>query len=80
MTTRTVPLFDILGLANCAEDYGHWNNVCMYTLYEWAKPVTDKDIEEYATALASGKGYGEEDREKAISTLTEWRDKHERMD
>lgn len=74
---RQVKLFDILDLVACAEDYGHWNNVCMVSLYEWAKPVTDDDIKKYAECLTMEDGYGQEDRDEVTERLTKWRDKYE---
>ncbi len=73
---RNIELRSILSLVSCAFDFGHANGVCMSSLYEWAKPVTDEDIENYGSYLAEGDGYGEGDKEEAIEILTEWRDKH----
>jgi hypothetical protein len=79
-TTREVKQDDILDLVNCAGDYGHANQVCMCTLYEWAHPVTDEDIERYSAELAAAEGYGQEDGDEARERLTEWRDKHRAID
>jgi len=73
---RTIEQEDILDLAACAEEYGHGNGVCMFTLYEWAHPVSDEDIKKYSDSLSDKEGYEEEDRKNVTETLTEWRDKH----
>ena len=74
---REIDQDDILSLVHCAEDYGHWNDVCMLSLYDWAKPVTDGDIERYAKDLSEEDGYGQEDYDSAKEQLAEWRDKYE---
>jgi hypothetical protein len=75
MSSRTIDQDEVLDLVNCAEDYGHWNSVCMFSLYDFAKPVTDNDIKRYSLSLKDSNGYGDEDREGAIERLTEWRDR-----
>ncbi len=76
MVTRKIEQDDILDLVNCADDYGHWNRVCMSSLYAWASPVSDEDIESYATSLTDEDGYTSDDRESSITTLTEWRNQY----
>jgi len=73
---RTIDQDEILDLVNCAEDYGHWNRVCMGSLYDFAKPVSDDDIKRYSESLTSDNGYGDEDRSGSIARLTEWRDQY----
>jgi hypothetical protein len=74
---RTIPFFDILDLISCAEDYGHTNSVCMTSLFEWAGPVSDEDIEAYVTNVLTDPQYGEEDAEDIKERLTELRDKYQ---
>ena len=71
---RAIDLNEILDLVACAEDFGHWNNVCMFTLYEWAHPVSDGDIKKYSDSLDDG--YEEEDRREVIEILVGWRDEN----
>ena len=72
---REIEQDEILDLVNCAGDYGHWNSVCMSSLYDFAKPVSDEDIYRYAMSLSSADGYGEEDRDNTVNRLKEWRDR-----
>jgi len=76
MSDKIVKQIDILDLVVCAEDYGHWNGVCMMTLYDWAKPVTNKDIQTYADWLLKDSTYTDEDEAEVMNRLTEWRDKY----
>jgi hypothetical protein len=76
MTERTIDQDEVLDLVNCAETYGHWNSVCMVSLYDFAEPITDDDIKRYALSLTDSEGYGDEDREESIERLTKWRDKY----
>jgi len=73
---RRVDQDAILDLVVCAEDYGHWNNVCMYSLYEFAKPISDSDIKRYVSSLSDKGGYSDKDRTNAAEKLTAWRNKY----
>ena len=73
---RVVDQDEILDLVWCAEDYGHSGSVCMSSLYEFARPVTDSDIKRYSLSLKDEDGYGEEDRENAVEGLTAWREQY----
>jgi hypothetical protein len=77
--TRTVEIQveDILDLISCAEDYGHTNSVCISSLFEWAGPISDEDIEAYVTQVLTDPQYGEEDAEDIKELLTELRDKYQ---
>lgn len=74
---RNLTQDDILSLIHCAETYGHTNNVCLYSLWDWASPVTEEDIERYARDLSNEEGYGEEDYENAVEILTGYKNHFE---
>lgn len=78
MKIKNIEQLDILDLVNCAEDYGHSNDVCLHALYTWAQPIEDEDIEKYINSLKNEDGYGDEDRNDAKNRLTEWRDKFQK--
>jgi GNAT superfamily N-acetyltransferase len=83
--TVEIPLFDILDLIACAEDYGHTNQIIMSTFAEWLGHVlSDEDIEDYAqgylTEEMRAKGYSEEDYEALKTQLVAWREKWCRED
>jgi hypothetical protein len=77
--TRTVEIQveEILDLISCAEDYGHTNSVCIFSLFKWAGPISDEDIEAYITNVLKDPQYGEEDAEDIRERLTEMRDKYQ---
>lgn len=73
MQLRNVKMDEILDLVACAEDYGHHNGVCMSSLYDWAKPVTEHDFRDYADRLAATEGYEREDGDEAFNRLVAWK-------
>lgn len=73
---RNINQLSILDLVSCADDYGHNNDVCMWSLYEWAKPITDNDIKRYAATLKNKDGFKAEDRRHVVEELTKWRNKY----
>ena len=80
MRPISIDLADLLDIVNCAEAYGHGNDVLLATLAEWAGPVSDAEIAEYAdrylTPDAVAKGYTAEDRREAAAWLTAWCDRY----
>lgn len=82
MPERTIKQDDILSLIHCAESYGHWNEVCMDALVNWAAPIADEDIQRYASWFISDEGvaqsYTEEDHKDAIDVLTRARSKYQK--
>lgn len=79
MTDRKVevPLESILELVDYVADHGASRHVVLTYLAEWAQPVSDKEIREFAEGYLSperaGKGYTAEDRDRSIRDLTVWR-------
>lgn len=79
----TVPVSDILSLVECAEDYGHANEVLMDGLAEMlGYELSDDEIGGYAagylTSEMQAKGYGVESAESAVERLEEWRRRYMR--
>ena len=68
---REIDQDDILDLINCANSYGHYNQVCMEALVQWASPVTPDDIERYARSVQNKPGYSIEDYNEIKARLTE---------
>ena len=66
---RMVGQHDILDMVACADSYGHYNSICMQGLYDWAKPVSDEDIDSYVTRLVAQDGFEQEDGEDARECL-----------
>ena len=73
MSKRVINQDDLLSLINCGEDYGHWNAVCMSALVNWAAPITDEDIQRFASCFISeeglAQGYTEEDYTEAVDKI-----------
>ncbi len=73
MPTRLIDQDDILGLIATSRTYGHHNPICMGALVELASPITDEDIERYAsrflTSEMRSQGYTEEDYEAIKARL-----------
>jgi hypothetical protein len=76
MKIRTISQQEILSLIACADDYGHWNDVCISILVDWAAPITPGDIEEYAVSLESEPQYSKEDGDKVRERLTKVANKY----
>lgn len=79
MTTRTITttVANFLDLINCAEDYGHNNQVIMSAFADFLeRHVPDDEISGYlSTVLSDANGYGPEDRADASYRLRKWRGK-----
>ncbi len=71
-----VDLSEILDVACSAENYGINSPMLMSSLYEWANPVTEAEIREFADSFLSKEGYGQEDVDSIFNKLTEWRDRY----
>ncbi len=75
-----VPIGEILSLVHCSDDYGFYNDVLMCSFASITGYVYDNEILSYAEGFLSEEmkahGYGEEDRDSAIETCTDWRDKY----
>ena len=75
-----VDLESILDLINCAEDFGFAKTAFFSKMADLTGYVSDNEIHEYAndylTDEMKAHGYTREDYNKAIETLTEWRDKY----
>jgi hypothetical protein len=80
MPNRTIDQDDILSLIATADDYGHHNSVCMGALVEWAWPITDEDIERYASDFLTdemkAQGYGQDDYDSVKERLEEARTRY----
>ena len=61
---------------NCADDYGHGNDMLLTSLGEFTGHVTDEEIVAFARSL--GEEYGNKDRAEAMERLTYWRDRYAR--
>jgi hypothetical protein len=73
MPNRTIDQDDILSLIATADDYGHHNSVCMGALVEWAWPITDEDIERYASDFLTS---GQDDYDAVKEQLEEARSRY----
>jgi hypothetical protein len=77
--TLSVSLEDLLSLVNCAKDYGFARSVFLDAMADWTgRAVSDAEIRDYAQGYMTpemiARGFGEEDHDEAIETLTRWRD------
>ena len=73
-------LFNILNLINASGDYGFGHPIFIISMFDLIKPVTEEDITAFASIYLTpgytAKGYGQEDFEEAINTLTELNKKY----
>ena len=80
MVTRHIPQEEILGLIAIAEDHGITSNVLVQALVEWASPITDSEIYDYAVQYLAPEmleqGYGVADYESAREVLEEARQRY----
>lgn len=74
-----VPVSEIMSLANCAEDYGHANDVLMDGLaamlgYELGEDEICVFANSFLTPESRAQGYSEEDADAAGERLRRWRE------
>lgn len=70
----TTDLGNILSMINTRYDYGHGGSIASH--FFWGLlggALTNEEIEWYARDVESSEGYGEEDYESAVSSLTEFK-------
>lgn len=66
---------NIISMVSCGYDYGHRNQITDHFFWQLlGEELTDEEIVEYATDLASGEAYDQEDFDSVSEILTEWRD------
>ena len=66
---------NVISMVSCADDYGHRNQIIDHFFWQLlGEKLTDAEIVEYATELASGDGYDQEDFDEVSERLTYWRD------
>jgi divalent metal cation (Fe/Co/Zn/Cd) transporter len=77
MRQLTTPLDNILSLIHCADTYGHNNGVMMDAFAGLMdRKLSQEEIEAYAKELSEEEGYGQEDYDDAVETLTRFKKKY----